>query len=223
MKELLENLISQFDFTQLTNILAGVFAFLVAYIKILPQIPRSSTKILSDIDLYEKSKNSEIVNSEIIKKAIEREVQRKYRPPTKIYSYSTFFISLSILITIGYFAYDKIIEKQFDTTFFFLSLVSFGALVGLIASFDEPVIDNKDKNSIVVRKPVFSFQIFSWGELFGGSITSLIFGFWTYNRFFENGVFEFDWWGLLTLMFFFTGIGIITGAFKKEKEIETKK
>ncbi len=215
---MIEEYISKIDLTQLFNILAGVIAFFVAYLKILPLIPRSSTKILSDIDLYEKSKRSDIINSEIIKEAIEREVQRKYKTPTKVYNYSAFFISLTILIVVSYFIYDQIIVEKFNTTFFFLSLVAFGSLIGLIASFDKPTIENETKKEL--RQAVFKFEIFSWGELFGGILTTVIFGFWTFKRFFQNGIFEFDWWGLLTLTFVLTGLGILTGAFKNEKNTE---
>jgi hypothetical protein len=218
---MIQEYLSKIDLTQLFNILAGVIAFFVAYLKILPLIPRSSTKILSDIDLYEKSKKSDIINSEIIKKSIEREIQIKYKTPTKIYNYTTFFISLSILIVVAYFLYNQIKTEQFNTTFFFLALVAFGTLAGLIASFDKPNIENETIQKI--RKPVFKFEIFSWGELFGGTLTTGIFGFWTFRRFFKNGTFEFDWWGIGTLMFLFTGLGILSGAFKKEKKSEKEK
>lgn len=217
---MIEEFLSKIDFSQLFNILAGVTAFFVAYLKILPLIPRSSAKILSDLEVYEKSKISDIISSEIIKDAIEREVQRKYRVPTKIYKYSTFFVSSSILIISGYFIYSRIVAEQFDTNFFFLVLVAFGSFVGLSASFDKPKIENK--SIVTVRQPVFKFEIFSWGELFGGVLTIAIFGFWTFNRFFENGEFNFDWWGLLTFILMISGFGILTGAFKKEKDGEKK-
>ena len=219
-KTMIQEFLSKIDLTQLFNILAGVIAFFVAYLKILPLIPRSSTKISSDIDLYEKAKKSNIINTEIIKSAIEREVQRKYKTPTKIYNYGIFFISLIILTIVSYFIYNQVITNEYNTTFFFLTLLALGSLIGLTVSFDKPTIDNSTK--IAIRQPVFKFQIFSWGELFGGIITTSIFGFWTFKRFFKNDGFEFDWWGLLTLMFAFTGFGILTGAFKKEKNSETK-
>src|SRR5690554_1381132 len=218
---MIQEFLSKIDLTQLFNILAGVIAFFIAYLKILPLIPRSSTKILSDIKLYEKSKKSDIVNSEIIKNAIEREVQIKYKTPTKIYNYTTFFISLTILIIISYFLYDHYENQEFNTSFFFLTLLLFGTLIGLTSAFDKPKISKETE--IKVRKPVFKFEIFSWGELFGGVITTGIFGFWSYKRFFKNETFEFDWWGLLTLMFLFTGFGILSGAFKKEKTSEKEK
>lgn len=221
MIQVIQEYFSKVDLAQLFNILAGVFAFFVAYLKILPLIPRSSAKILSDLELYEKSKNSNVTNAEIIKDAIEREVQRKYKTPTKIYNYSTFLFSLTVLVIVSYFLYGQIIIEKFDTAFFFLLLVFFGSLLGLVSAFDKPTIENKTEK--IVRKPVFKFEIFSWGELFGGILTTAIFSFWTYKRFFKNGDFNFDWWGVLTIMFAFTGIGILTGAFKKEKDTEIKK
>ncbi len=217
---MIEDFLSKIDLSQLFNILAGVTAFFVAYLKILPLIPRSSVKILSDLEVYEKSKISDIINSEIIKDAIEREVQRKYRVPTKIYSYSTFFISFTILITVGYFLYSRIVAQLIDTNFFFLALIAFGSYVGLLASFDKPKIENKPKTTL--RQPVFKFEIFSWGELFGGVLTILIFGFWTFKRFFRSGEFNYDWWGLLTFVFMLSGFGILTGAFKNQKDSEKK-
>tara|TARA_B110001452_G_scaffold234198_1_gene212349 strand:+ start:88 stop:753 length:666 start_codon:yes stop_codon:yes gene_type:complete len=217
---MIQEYLSRIDFLQLSNIVAGVIAFFVAYLKFLPLIPRSSTKIISDIDLYEKSKNSEIINSEIIKDAIEREVQRKYKTPTKIYNYVMFFISLTILVIASYFIYNQVITNKFNSTFFFLTLVAFSSLSGLIAAFDKPKIENKTKT--LQRQPVFKFEIFSWSELFGGVLTIGIFGFWTFKRFFKNGEFEFDWWGFLTLIFVFTGFAIMTGAFKKEKNSDKK-
>ena len=216
MFETIREYLSQIDLKQLSSVLAGVFGFFIAYLKILPLIPRSSTKILSDLDLIEKSKKSEIVNSEIIRQAIEREVQRKYRKPTRINNYSGFFLALLVLVSVSYFLYGKVIIKQFDTVFFFLSLAGFGALIGLIASFDEPTIENDKKNKKEIREAVFKFEIFSWSELFGGVITTIIFGFWSFKRFFQNGSIQFDWWGIATLVLFFTGLGILTGAFKKE-------
>ena len=217
---MIEDFFSKIDLSHLFNILAGVTAFFVAYLKILPLIPRSSAKILSDLEVYEKSKSSDIINSEIIKDAIEREVQRKYRVPNKIYNYSTFFIYSSILTIVGYFIYGRIIDQHFDTNFFFLTLVAFGALVGLSSSFDKPKIENKPKTT--ERQPVFKFEIFSWPELFGGVLTFSIFGFWTFKRFFGSGEFNFDWWGLLTFTFMLSGLGVLTGAFKKIKDGESK-
>jgi hypothetical protein len=45
-----------------------------------------------------------------------------------------------------------------------------------------------------------------------------LFGFWTYYRFFKTGSFQFDGWGILTAILFFSGIAILTGAFKRKKE-----
>lgn len=220
MIETLKEYLLQIDLKQLSSVIAGLFGLFIAYVKILPLIPRSSTKILSDIELLEKAKSSDIINSDIIKRAIEREVQRKYRKPTRINSYRGFFLALLVLVSVSYFLYGKVIIKQFDDVFFFLSLVAFGALIGLIASFDEPEIDSEEKNIKEIREAVFKFEIFSWGELFGGVITTLIFGFWSFKRFFKNGSIEFDWWGIATLILFFAGLGILTGAFKKEKDTD---
>ncbi len=213
---MIEEFFKNLDISQLFNILAGVIAFFVAYLKILPLIPRSSTKILSDIEVYDKAKNSNFENLEEIKIAIEREIYRKYRKPTRIYNYTQFVISLIFLVCISYLIYSRVIKNEIDTTFYFLILIDFLSLVFLMNSFDEP-LKKKDSEKEIDREPVFKFEIFSWSELFSGIVVTTIFGFWTYSRLFKTGRFEFDWWSLLTFMFCFTGIGILTGAFKKKK------
>lgn len=180
MIETLKEYLLQIDLKQLSSVIAGLFGLFIAYVKILPLIPRSSTKILSDIELLEKAKSSDIINHEVIKRAIEREIQRKYRKPTRINSYRTFFFALLVLVSVSYLLYGKIIIKEFDTAFFFLSLVAFVSLMGLMTSFDEPEIDNEEKKEI--REAVFKFEIFSWGQLFSGVIITLIFGFWSFKR-----------------------------------------
>ena len=78
---MIEDILSKIDFPKLLNVIAGVIAFFVAYLKILPLIPRSSNKILSDIDVYIKSIDADIENTEIIRNSIEREIRRKYKKP----------------------------------------------------------------------------------------------------------------------------------------------
>lgn len=208
------------DLPKLFNILAGVIAFFVAYLKILPLIPRSSSKILSDIEVYNKATEIEIHNSIEIKLAIEREIYRKYKKPTKIYSYGEFFISLIILIIISYFTYGKITDDIFDTSFYFLIITGFICLIMIMNSFNEPEMKNNNVETelTIRREPVFRFELFSWSELISGTIVTTIFGFWTYNRLFKNDKFEFEWWSILTFMLCFTGITILTGAFKNKKK-----
>ncbi|NRT13646.1 hypothetical protein [Flavobacterium sp. 14A] len=215
LNEFFQNL----DLPKLFNVLAGVIAFFVAYLKILPLIPRSSSKILSDIEVYNKATEIDIHNSIEIKLAIEREIYRKYKKPTKIYNYGEFFISLIILIIIAYFTYGKITEEVFDTPFYFLILGGFICIIMLMNSFNEPEMKNTTEvEETIEREPVFKFEIFSWSELISGTIVTTIFGFWTYSRLFKNGKFEFEWWSILTIMIFFTGITILTGAFKNKKK-----
>ena len=99
---MIDELLSKIDFPQLFNVLAGVIGFFVAYLKILPLIPRSSNKILSDIEVFKKSDEAGIEDTEIIKKSIEREIKRKYRKPTRIYHYGEFSLSLIFLIIITF-------------------------------------------------------------------------------------------------------------------------
>lgn len=214
---MLNNFFLNLDLPKLFNVLAGVVAFFVAYLKILPLIPRSSSKILSDIEVYNKATEIEIHNSIEIKLAIEREIYRKYKKPTKIYSYGEFFISLIILIIISYFTYGKIIDDSFDTPFYFLVLAGFICIIMLMNSFNEPEMKNTNEaEQTIEREPVFKFELFSWSELISGTIVTTIFGFWTYNRLFKKEKFEFEWWSILTIILCFTGITILTGAFKNK-------
>jgi hypothetical protein len=216
---MLNDFFQNLDLPKLFNVLAGVIAFFVAYLKILPLIPRSSSKILSDIEVYNKATEIDIHNRVEIKLAIEREIYRKYKKPTRIYSYGQFFTSLIILIVIAYFSYGKITEEVFDTPFYFLILSGFICLIMLMNSFNEPELKNTaEVEETIEREPVFKFEIFSWSEVISGTMVTTIFGFWTYSRLFKNGKFEFEWWSILTIMIFFTGITILTGAFKNKKK-----
>jgi hypothetical protein len=221
---MVEQFLINFDLSKLFNVIAGVIAFFVAYLKILPLIPRSSAKILSDLEVYEKAKSTGVLNIEEIRIAIEREIYRKYRKPTRIYNYVEFTFSFIIIVLISYFIYEKAIKKNFDNLFYFLFLVDFMALAFLMDAFNEPQKKQNDNpNKEIIREPVFKFEIYSWSELFSGVFVTLIFGFWTYYRLFKNGMFEFDWWSILTLLFMLTGITILTGAFNKKKEHRKKK
>ena len=217
---MISDLFTNFEITNLFDVLAGIIAFFVAYLQILPLIPRSSAKILSDIEVLNKATEASIDNVSDIKIAIEREIRRKYKKPTRIYNFSTFFMSLFILIIVSYFLYDRISQNNFDTTFYFLILLDFMSFVFLTNSFDEPIkIDGKNGvlNKTTKRTPVFYFEIFSWYELISGMAIVLIFGFWTHQRFFKTGRFDFDWWAILTFIICCSGIGNLTGAFKKKK------
>jgi hypothetical protein len=75
----------------------------------------------------------------------------------------------------------------------------------------------KEETLDIERIAVFKFEIFTWRELISGVVVVIIFGLWTYKILFKNGSFEFDWWSILTFSFCFTGIGLLTGAFKKKK------
>jgi hypothetical protein len=123
-----------------------------------------------------------------------------------------------LLVLLSYFIYDKAINGNFDNLFYFLVLIDFLALVFLMDAFNDPP-KKKDENSEkeIIREPVFKFEIFSWIELFSGVIVILIFGFWTYYRLFKNGIFEFDWWAILTAFFMLSGVSILTGAFNRKK------
>ncbi|MCD8413720.1 hypothetical protein [Tenacibaculum finnmarkense] len=215
-----DELLSKIDFPQLFNVLAGVIAFFVAYLRILPLIPRSANKILSDIEVYKESNDAGIEETEIIKKSIEREIKRKYRKPTRIYHYGEFLFSLISLIIISYFIYDRILRTEFDTIFFFLMLGGFISIIILMSAFNEPENpdDNEEEATEIIREPVFSFKIFSWSELFSGTIVIVIFGFWTYHILFKTGELNFSWWAILTGIIFFAGIGILAGAFKRVKD-----
>lgn len=219
-EDMIDSMLKNIDFLQLFNIITTVIAFFVAYLKILPLIPRSANKILSDIEVYKKSEEIDIQNKQLLKDAIEREIGRKYRKPTRVQSYPQFIISFLVIIVVGYFIYTKANVNQLDNTLFFQILIVLIALITLMDSFNE----KEDKKEIIIKEriPVFKFEIFSWSELIGGVFLILIFGFWTYFNLFKNGHFEFNWWSLLTGIFVFSGIGMLTGAFKREKKEEHK-
>jgi hypothetical protein len=158
---MIENIIQEIELPKLINILVGVVAFFIAYLKILPLIPRSANKILSDIEVYEKVKKSDIDNVQMIKASVEREIRRKYRKPIKIYNYTQFLISLIVACLLSYFIYWRIIDNKLDTPFYFLSLLNFMAIAVLANSFDEPEKKKNDsEEKIVIREPVFKFEIF---------------------------------------------------------------
>ena len=219
---MLEKIINEFSLSQLLNVIGAIITIFIAYLKIVPLIPRSANKILSDINVYNKAKESNVNDSERIKESIEREIRRKYKKPTRIYNYGEFIISIMFIIPLTYLIYDRLLENKTDTIFFVCLILDFFAFAVLTTAFEEDETkeetDNSDEEKIIERKAVFKLIIYSWKELMFGLIFIILFGYWTYERLFNTGEFLFDWWSILTILFCLSGFTILTKAFKKTKK-----
>ena len=214
----LQSILSEIDFLRVFNVITGVIAFFVAYLKILPLLPKTSSKLLSDFDVLDKAEKLNIENSLIIRESIEREILRKYKKPFKIYDYGSFSISIILLLISSYIGYSKIIDSDFNSGFFFNLLLFLISLTLLMESFSEKKTKDKNENKIIQREAVFKFAVYSWKEIIYGLVVTSLFGFWTYHLSFNNGIFNFNWWAIITLILLISGLTIIRGAFKEKKE-----
>jgi len=214
----IQKLMTGIDLSSLLNVLAGVIAFFIAYLKIVPLLPRSSNKILSDIELYNKIIESDLGNAKFIKDAIERDIKKKYSKTLSIHNIPLFITAVLPLVGVCYMIYERIVNENITPTFFVLLFIAFMLFAFAVGSFTETKTAEQNDKENKIRNPAFRITLYSWGELIMGLFFSSIFSYWTYYLLFKTGAYNFDGWSLLTFVCTIGGFALTAKSFKSQAD-----